>query len=127
MLLILHRASRPIGAYALKKALEASLSRTVFPTSIYRALESLMGAGLVTRIASRNAYRTRDNPRDGSASLYYVCGSCGSTAEVTDPVVDRQLDRDAGDLGFLVERRVVEVEGTCRLCVSAGGQLSTAR
>ena len=49
-----------------------------------------------------------------------ICTECGSSIEMDDPRVGRLLEENATRLGFQMERRVVEVEGTCADCVQAG-------
>ena len=54
---------RPIGAYAILERLKSD-GRSAAPPTVYRALDFLMGVGLVHRIESLNAYVGCAHPGD---------------------------------------------------------------
>ncbi|MDA7949639.1 MAG: transcriptional repressor [Hyphomicrobiaceae bacterium] len=110
---------RPAGAYELIEALRKADSRPIGPPTVYRALEFLIDQGLVSKIESRNAYIPCAHPERRHDCLFVICTECGSTVELEDPRVERLLAENATQLGFQVERRVVEVEGKCADCVEA--------
>ena len=113
---LLWEATRPMGAYELIQALNASRERPVGPPTVYRALEFLLGQGLVSRIESRNAFVPCAHPERPHDCIFFVCGDCGASAEVEEPRLERLLVDMADDLGYQLTRRVVEVEGSCADC-----------
>ena len=79
-----------------------------------------MSQGLVSKIESRNAFVPCAHPERRHDCLFFICGDCGGSAELEDVRVEQLLAEDAAVLGYRVTRRVVEVEGTCASCISAG-------
>ncbi len=121
---LLWESGRPVGAYELIEALKLRYSRPVGPPTVYRALEFLMDQRFVSKIESRNAYVPCAHPERVHDCLFFICSHCGVSAESEDLRVERLLAEDAADLGFRVQRRVVEVEGTCRCCLTEAGSES---
>jgi Fur family zinc uptake transcriptional regulator len=117
---LLWESGRPTGAYELIEALKQRASRSVGPPTVYRSLEFLMAQGLVAKIESRNTYVACRHPERRHECLFFICNSCGASAELEDPRVGRLLCEDAARIGFRPRRRVVEVEGTCARCRSDG-------
>lgn len=117
---LLCESGRPVGAYELIGALKLKGSRPVGPPTVYRALEFLMAHGLVSKIASRNAYVPCAHPGHRHNCLFFICSNCGVSVELEDRGIEGRLAEDAAALGFRVRRRLIEVEGTCRLCVEGG-------
>ena len=117
---LLWESGRPTGAYELIEALKLRDSRPVGPPTVYRALEFLMSQGLASKIESRNAYVPCVHPERQHDCLFFVCSNCGASVEIEDPRIGRLLSEDAAVLGFRAARHVVEVEGTCANCLTAG-------
>ena len=117
---LLWESGRPTGAYALIEALELRYHRPVGPPTVYRALEFLMSQRLVSKIESRNAYVPCAHPERQHDCLFFLCSICGASTELEDPRVVQVLAEDAAALGYRVDRRVVEVQGTCPNCAPAG-------
>lgn len=118
---LLWEHGRPAGAYELVEALRRCNARPVAPPTVYRAIDFLIGQGLVAKIASRNAYVPRIHPERGHMSLFLVCRCCGSSHELEDRRVERLLVEDATAIGFRISRPVIELEGVCLHCSEAGG------
>ena len=116
----------PTGAYELVEALKRRGDRSVGPPTVYRALEFLIGQGLVSKIESRNAYIPCAHPERKHLCLFFICGSCGDSTELEDRRLERLISEDATLLGFRAARRVVEIEGTCERCWTAGEADPTA-
>lgn len=106
----------PVSAYRLMALLSSRLGRRVDPPTVYRALDFLMGAGLVARLETRAAYVIRDRPGQVQLSVLIVCDRCERTVEYEDPEILRQLEGDAAALGFRLGTPIIECSGTCELC-----------
>ena len=117
---LLWASGRPTGAYELIEAVKLRDSRPVGPPTVYRALEFLMGQGLVSRIESLNAYVPCAHPERDHDCLFFICSGCRASVELEDPRIGGLLAEDAAGLGFVATRRTVEVAGMCARCAEAG-------
>ena len=120
VLQLLLERSRPTGAYELIEALKQWVVRPVAPPTVHRALEFLIAQGFVHKIESRSAYVVCEHPEHRHDCIFFICGDCGVSVELEDQRVADLLVEDATDrLGFSVTSRMVQVQGTCRLCTEA--------
>lgn len=106
----------PAGAYDLLHALQERLGKPIGPPTAYRALEFLQKQGFVTRIETRNAFIPCSDPGDGHSGAILLCDRCGATVEMKLARFEAELARRAAALGFQIDRRVVELQGTCADC-----------
>ena len=106
-------AGHPLGAYELIARLEGKLGRRVGPPTVYRSLDHLCRAGLVVRLESLNAFKARNDPAAPRGDAIFICGDCRGAQEVGTPQLSGLLDRSAVGLGFRIERRILEIGGTC--------------
>jgi Fur family zinc uptake transcriptional regulator len=106
----------PVSAYRLMALLRARLARPVHPPTVYRALDFLMGAGLVARLKSRSAYVVRGRPGQAQLAVLLLCDRCDRTVEYEDADVLRQIEGDAAALGFHLGTPIIECSGTCQRC-----------
>lgn len=105
----------PLGAYDLVERL--GRDRRIAPISVYRALDFLIEAGLIHRIATRNTYLPCQHAHDPlDTTVFLVCTTCGSVDELPSPEIGRGLDGMAASAGFKPGPRAVEVEGECAGC-----------
>lgn len=118
---LIWRRHGPVGAYDILDHLRRE-RRSAAPTSVYRALEFLLDAGLVHRIATLNAYIGCGDPLaiDGTVhgGQFLICEECGAVAELEDAAIAGRIGASAGRLGFQVRRRTIEVTGLCPACVA---------
>ncbi len=110
---------RPTKAYDLLDLLRAEHEGAAPPT-VYRALEFLMGEGLVHRIESLNAFVGCGDPEHRHACQFLICRDCQAVAELSDPDVDAMLQRKAESAGFRMTTQTIELEGLCPNCAVAG-------
>ena len=115
---------RPAGAYELIEALRRKSDRPIGPPTVYRALDFLTEQGLVTKIESRNAYVPCAHPERHHDCLFIICNSCGASDELEDTRIEQLLAEDAARLGYRLEKKIVEVQGTCADCIDAGETIS---
>lgn len=118
---------RALTAYEVLASLEPSGIKG--PQSVYRALQSLLQAGMVHRIESLNAFTlcVHDHgpakcPHGEAAPphrpAFIVCRGCRALEEITDPGL-LSFGGDVARRGFRVEERVLELVGVCTACDSA--------
>ena len=106
---------KPLGAYDILDAMRQERDGAAPPT-VYRALEFLLGLGLIHRIESLNAFVGCTDPETPHRAQFLICDQCGTTAELNDPRIDAAIGERAAAAGFTVNRRTIEVEGTCPHC-----------
>ncbi len=105
----------PVKAYDLLDQLK-SLGFNSAPPTVYRALDFLLGAGLVHRIESLNAYIGCDHPQQDHSAQFFICDRCLSVAEVDVSGVNAALSEEAGRCGFCIQSPTVEIHGICQSC-----------
>ena len=112
---ILLRSHQPMGAYEILACLNSTQSKQgVAPPIVYRALEFLLGEGLVHRIESKNAYICCVRPGHQSAAQFLICMGCAKVAELENR--ESELLSDAIRVGFTVDSAVMEITGHCGDC-----------
>lgn len=114
---------RVLGAYDILEILATTGSRPA-PMSVYRALEYLMGVGLVHRIASLNGFVAchAGDRGAGHAAQFLICRACRTVIELDGPGVARALEEACAAAWFAPEgAAVVEVTGVCRRCRETRG------
>lgn len=105
-----------MGAYALREVLSKEFGRKLTAPTIYRTLDYLCAKGVATRIESRNAYIACWHPEDEHACVLFVCDRCGRSTEVENKRLERMIALDAKNLGFEINRHVLEFSGSCSAC-----------
>lgn len=120
---------RALSAYELLARLEPVGMRG--PQTIYRALDSLVAAGLVHRIKSLNAFiacshvhpsgeRHDHRGHNDHRPAFAVCRDCGAVKELEDDALLAVLGVVAGRTGYRIDERVIELVGVCPVCVGRG-------
>jgi Fur family zinc uptake transcriptional regulator len=82
-------------------------------------LNFLIGAGLVHRIDTLNAYFGCEAPRTDHAAQFLVCRTCHGVTELGDPTISRLLASRVRAAGFVADAPDVEIKGVCDACRSA--------
>ena len=109
-------AHRPFGAYEIMDRLAEQGPRPA-PITVYRALDFLLDAGLVHRIASRNAFIACIRDHDAAESvIFLICENCGRAGEASSASVREALNAAAAAVGFTPKMPVIEVVGLCVHC-----------
>ncbi|HUA50699.1 MAG TPA: Fur family transcriptional regulator [Candidatus Sulfotelmatobacter sp.] len=112
------RSHEPVGAYALLDILRDE-GWSAAPPTVYRALDFLLGNGLVHRIESLNAFVGCNDPRRPHRGQYLICRRCGAVTEIAAPEIVGAVRNSAAAVGFTVERETVEIAGVCGACAAA--------
>ncbi len=107
----------PVGAYDLLDQLSRD-GRRAMPPTVYRALEFLVAAGLVHRLATLNAFVGCAHPDHAHQGQFLICRNCRRVVEMESPKVGRSLKREAEALGFSIEEQSIELTGLCPDCSS---------
>ncbi|MCB9914773.1 MAG: transcriptional repressor [Planctomycetes bacterium] len=99
------------GVFEATVATDAGISRA----TVYRALESFVGAGLARRLGHPGA-AMRYDPRT-TPHHHAICDDCGEVFDLEPEVLPRALARvDVPCAGFDVREVSLLVRGTCASC-----------
>ncbi|QHL90965.1 transcriptional repressor [Sphingomonas changnyeongensis] len=110
---------RPASAYDIADAVSRAEGRRVAANSVYRILDLFVGANLVRRVESANAYVANAHPGCLHDCIFLVCDQCGQTTHIDDDPVASSVRAAAARTGFSPERPVIEVHGRCADCNDA--------
>ena len=110
----LQQASSPLSAYALLERLRKPGFNA--PAQVYRALQRLVGRGLVHRLETLNAFVACSHPEDCHHPLvgFAICDSCGKADEFA--VEDVGLKQWVENQAFVLDSSVFEIRGRCACC-----------
>lgn len=111
---LLQKARKPLTAYAILDKLRGEGFKA--PTTVYRALDTLVERGLAHRLASLGAFVACHGHDGEDAAQFAVCRSCGKVEELHDPQLKSLVRRLSRKLNFQVEREMLEMLGLCRQC-----------
>ena len=109
----------PASAYDVTDVIAKRENRRVAANSVYRILDLFVGANLVTRVESRNAYVINAHPDCLHDCIFLVCDRCGRTTHLDDDMIAHRIRTVAEQAGYVPERPVIEVRGLCRGCAAA--------
>lgn len=112
ILLAEHKA---MGAYAVLEYLSAEGLGSQPPVA-YRALDFLVKHGFAHRIERLNAFVACAHPGERHAPAFLICRECSLVAETPGRQASVALEEGAAEMGFVVERMVIEAEGLCPGC-----------
>ncbi len=106
-----------VGAYDILERLAQKGGRRLAPISVYRALDSLVAAGMVHRLESRNAFFACHVSHAGDRrQIVLACETCSAVAEVPGGSVFDGIGAAAAASTFKPTRTLVEVIGVCGRC-----------
>lgn len=119
-------ANQPVGAYDLITQLqhmrlsdndnEIDRTKNVAPPTVYRSLDFLLSEGLVHQLTSINAYVPCCHPRAQHTAAFLICEQCQRVQECSSLPVQEMMSFAEQDIGFIVERSVIELSGRCQAC-----------
>ena len=115
VLLTLLTEARALSAYEVLARLRPQDGRST-PTGVYRALESLIHAGVVHRLESTRSFILCEHPEAPHTGQLLICRACGQVVEAEDPRVAAATGRLGERLGFSLDPGVVELTGVCGRC-----------
>jgi Fur family zinc uptake transcriptional regulator len=119
VLTLVWNSHKPVGAYDILEMLSEEGKRAAPPT-VYRALDFLIEAGLVHRLASLNAFIGCPDPARSHAGQFLICNRCRGVAELDDAELEELVGGKAAQQGFKALHQVLEIEGVCSACQAQG-------
>jgi Fur family transcriptional regulator, zinc uptake regulator len=108
-------ARRPLSAYELRDMLHPE-DPSITPASVYRSLDFLLEHGLVHRLETTKSFIACEHPDHPHAGQFLICRQCGTVVETEDRHVAAATESLGQRLGFALDRRTVELTGTCATC-----------
>lgn len=115
----LSKADGPLSAYTILDRLREDGFRA--PLQVYRALDKLLGAGLVHRLESLNAFVACARPHCHGEGMiaFAICEGCGQVDEFSDAVMQERLGAWSKEHAFSTEKTIIEIRGRCGNCLAA--------
>jgi Fur family transcriptional regulator, zinc uptake regulator len=110
-----------MGAYDVLERLKSDGEPSA-PITVYRVLDTLMEAGVVHKLPSLNAFVAcpGHEHREDEAFVFLNCSSCGTWAETDAAAISAVISQSLQIASFKADKIVVEVSGTCAICVAKG-------
>src|SRR6201988_1636095 len=91
---------RPASAYDIAEAVSKSEGRRVAANSVYRILDLFVGANLVRRLESANAYIANAHPDCLHDCIFLVCDNCGQATHIDNDRITSGVRSAAEAAGF---------------------------
>lgn len=118
---ILLQQHRAMGAYEILDVLRAE-GLSAQPPVAYRALEFLTRHGFAHKIENRNAFTACSRPDSDHAPVFLICRVCNSVAEIASHQARSPVAKAAQQMGFTIDRLMIEAEGLCPRCQDEAAQ-----
>ena len=93
--------------------------RSVGLASVYRALDTLTGLGLVHRVEVDGVALFEPADPSGDHHHHAICEHCGERAPFEDPELEALIERAGRRLGYAVAGHELTLRGTCPGCARA--------
>ena len=115
---VLIKAGQPSGAYDLLDKLRQHGVKA--PLQVYRALEQLIGLGLVHRLESLNAFIACSHMscQTTGATAFVICDRCETVQEICDDSVSGFLASIAEKTKMKASKSNIELHGLCDGCTN---------
>jgi Fur family zinc uptake transcriptional regulator len=113
---VLSNALQPLGAYAILDKLRSHGFKA--PLTVYRALEQLVGQGLVHKIESLNSWTICCGEHQANPPVFEICNDCGNVTEQFNRELVKSLSSMSERSGFIPDRSIIEIHGRCDDCGS---------
>jgi Fur family zinc uptake transcriptional regulator len=106
---------KTVGAYELLATLQQEDPKAK-PVTIYRALDFLLEAGLIHKVASLNAFIGCSNPQTAHNSVLLICDDCHDAKEVAAQEVYEAICEIGKNNAFHPQKLTLELHGVCDDC-----------
>ncbi len=90
--------------------------RRVSRSTVYRALDSLVQAGLLRKVARTNDRDVYEHDYGYPQHDHLICQKCGSLTEFHNDEISEILDEVSKSRGFRMSGHRLEVHGICEQC-----------
>jgi Fur family ferric uptake transcriptional regulator len=109
-----------LTAQEIESALGAGSPRTVSRASVYRTLEVLERAGLVSRVETGQSMVRYERTHDAAGAHHHhlVCDRCGVVMPFSDEALERAIDELSARVPLVVSEHEIVLHGACRVCAS---------
>jgi Fur family transcriptional regulator, ferric uptake regulator len=112
---VLLGAERHLSAEEIAAALSES-GRKVGTATVYRTIDTLVGAGLIVERDFGEGFRRFEAARGVPNHEHLVCTQCGKVEEFRDERLERMTTIVAESRGFARQRHRLIIHGICREC-----------
>lgn len=109
---------KPASAYDIADTVSRNRGKRVAPNSVYRILDLFVTNNIAMRVESANAYIANAHPGCQHDCIFLVCRNCKTATHIDDDKVTGDVRAVATHQGFVAERPVIEILGTCAKCAS---------
>lgn len=106
---------KAVGAYNLLATLQQEDPKAK-PVTIYRALDFLLEAGLIHKVASLNAFIGCSQPEIAHNSVMLICDLCHDAKEVEAQEVYEAIFEIGKNNAFHPQQLTLELHGICDDC-----------
>ncbi len=113
----LRAAKQPLGAYAILDRVRGA--GIAAPTTVYRALNDLIGFGLVHRLESWNAFVACEHQAHSEQTAFAICRECRKVVEIELRADQLSVLCSFAPKDIAIERITLEFGGLCAGCRSA--------
>src|SRR6185437_14375647 len=114
VLAALRKAKEPLSAYAILDRVR--ISGISHPPTVYRALNELIGLGLVHRLQSRSAFVACDHGACNGKAAFAICRECEKVVEISLSDKDERVLLALSPKGIAPENVTLEIAGLCEAC-----------
>jgi Fur family zinc uptake transcriptional regulator len=113
---VLESHRNPLSAYSILEQLAHAGLRA--PPQVYRALEKLIGYGLIHKLESINSYIACQHHHCESHQVtsFAICDSCERVSEIVNTTFENTLRGLAERSGLNPTHSTVEIHGICAAC-----------
>jgi Fur family transcriptional regulator, zinc uptake regulator len=112
---LIWESHRAVKAYDLLDRIKPKTG-TAKPATVYRALDFLMGQGLIHKVESLNAFIGCSYSEHPHQQLLLTCSQCQEVeerpAEGVMDAIAKELERAA----FIIHHKAIEIHGMCGRC-----------
>ncbi len=112
---LIRSTHKAVGAYQLLEILQREDPKAK-PVTIYRALDFLLEAGLIHKVASLNAFIGCSKPETLHNSVLLICDNCQNAKEVEAQHVYEAICEISAQNAFQAQQLTLELHGYCDAC-----------
>lgn len=112
---LIWESHRAVKAYDLLNRIKPK-NGTAKPATVYRALDFLLGQGLIHKVESLNAFIGCSFSDRRHEQLLLTCIHCHEVEERPGEHVMEAIHRELEEAEFTMQRKAIEIHGICGRC-----------